>query len=224
MSPLTGGLVGPINAAMKTTKLALICLLVAGCQSGSLFGQGDGEAPSGVDEHEADPAGEAAAPVELPEGSSSEADIKAALMGGVPAGRWKEGLLYEGIRPQPWLKSASNWFPRTEDVQPREMRIIFMGTAPFIRPGQMNTSIFVQLGNGENFVFDIGEGSVANYIAAGFALNELDKVFITHLHVDRCVDLSRADYGRRAHEDDAHLVRLDFFRSREPVGRTHHPG
>src|SRR5208283_3311696 len=38
--------------------------------------------------------------------------------------------------------------------------------------------------NGENFIFDIGEGSVANYIAAGFALNELDKVFITHLHID----------------------------------------
>ena len=47
------------------------------------------------------------------------------------------------------------------------MRIIFMGSAPFIRPGQMNTSIFVQLGNGRNFVFDIGEGSPANYVAAG---------------------------------------------------------
>jgi len=91
---------------------------------------------------------------------SSEADIKAALFGGVPMGRWKEGLLYEGISPQPWLKSAANWFPRTENVQPNEMRIIFMGSAPMIRPGQMNTSIMVQLGNGENFIFDLGEGSV----------------------------------------------------------------
>jgi len=96
---------------------------------------------------------------------SSEADIKAALFGGVPMGRWKEGLLFQGIAPMPWLKSAANWFPRTENVQPNEMRIIFMGTAPFIRPGQMNTSILVQLGNGENFIFDLGEGSVANYIA-----------------------------------------------------------
>lgn len=115
---------------------------------------------------------------------SSEADIKAALFGGVPMGRWKEGLLFQGIAPMPWLKSAANWFPRTENVQPDEMRIIFMGTAPFIRPGQMNTSILVQLGNGENFIFDLGEGSVANYIASGFALNEFDKVFITHLHID----------------------------------------
>jgi hypothetical protein len=115
---------------------------------------------------------------------SSEQDIKAALFGGVPMGRWKEGQLFDGIKPQPWLKSAANWFPRTEDVQPNEMRIIFMGSAPFIRPGQMNTSILVQLGNGENFIFDLGEGSVANYIASGFALNEFDKVFITHLHID----------------------------------------
>ena len=59
-----------------------------------------------------------------------------------------------------------------------------MGTAPFIRPGQMNTSIFIELGSGDNFVFDLGEGSVANYISAGLALNQLDKIFITHLHVD----------------------------------------
>ena len=115
---------------------------------------------------------------------SSEEEIRAALFGGVPMDRWKEGLLFEGIRPSPWMKSASNWFPRTEDVQPNEMRIIFMGSAPFIRPGQMNTSMFVQLGNGDNFVFDIGEGSPANYVAGGFALNEIKHVFITHLHVD----------------------------------------
>jgi ribonuclease BN (tRNA processing enzyme) len=122
-----------------------------------------------------------APPVQTP---SSEAEIKAALFGGVPGDRWKEGLLFEGIRPMPWLKSAANWFPRTEELQPEEMRIIFMGSAPFIRPGQMNTSMFVQLGNGDNFVFDLGEGSPANYIAGGFALNEIKDVFLTHLHVD----------------------------------------
>jgi hypothetical protein len=73
--------------------------------------------------------------------TSSEKEIRAALTGGVPADRWKEGLLFEGIRPMPWLKSAANWFPNTEEVQPNEMRIIFMGSAPMIRPGQMNTSI-----------------------------------------------------------------------------------
>ncbi len=116
--------------------------------------------------------------------ASSQEDIKAALTGGVPMGRWKEGLMFEGVEPMPWMKSAANWFPRTEEVQPNEMRVTFMGSAPFIRPGQMNTSILVELGNGDKFIFDIGEGSPANYIAAGHALNELNHVFITHLHVD----------------------------------------
>ncbi|MCE2572887.1 guanitoxin biosynthesis MBL fold metallo-hydrolase GntH [Motilimonas eburnea] len=123
----------------------------------------------------------AAPPASTP---STEMEVKAALFGGVPGGRWKEGLLFEGIRPQPWLQSAANWFPGTEDVQPNEMRITFMGTSPMIRPGQMNTSIFVELGNGDNFVFDIGEGSVANYVAARVALNQINNIFLTHLHVD----------------------------------------
>jgi len=120
-------------------------------------------------------------PIQKP---SSEADIKAALTGGVPMGRWKEGLLFEGVAPMPWLKSAANWFPGTEDVQPDEMRVTFMGSAPMIRPGQMNTSIFVELGNGDEFVFDIGEGAVSNYVAARVSLNQIKHVFITHLHVD----------------------------------------
>lgn len=115
---------------------------------------------------------------------SSQKDIEAAFTGGVPSGRWKEGLTFEGVRPMPWLKSAANWFPGTEDVQPEEMRVTFMGSSPSIRPGQMNTSIYVELGNGDNFVFDIGEGSVANYAAARVALNQIKHVFITHLHVD----------------------------------------
>ena len=120
-------------------------------------------------------------PVQKP---SSDKDIGAALSGGVPGGRWKEGLLFEGVKPMPWLKSAANWFPGTEEVQPEEMRVTFMGTSPSIRPGQMNTSIFVELGNGDKFVFDMGEGAVSNYVAARVALNELNHVFITHLHVD----------------------------------------
>ena len=43
------------------------------------------------------------------------------LMGGVknPTGEeelWKEGLMFEGVEPMPWLESAANWFPKTEKV------------------------------------------------------------------------------------------------------------
>ena len=86
---------------------------------------------------------------------STPEEMNAALSGGVPAGRWKEGLLFEGISPTPSLRSAANWFPRTETLGHDEMQIIFMGTAPGIRPGQMNTSIFVRLGNGDSFIFDM---------------------------------------------------------------------
>jgi ribonuclease BN (tRNA processing enzyme) len=99
-------------------------------------------------------------------------------------GRWKEGLMFDGIEPMPWLKSAANWFPNTEEIQPDEMRTTFMGSSPSISPGQMNTLIFVELGKGESFIFDIGEGSISRYIACRLAVNELNNIFITHLHVD----------------------------------------
>jgi hypothetical protein len=46
-----------------------------------------------------------------PSDFASEEIMKEVASGGVPLGRWKEGLLFEGISPQPWLTSAANWFP-----------------------------------------------------------------------------------------------------------------
>ena len=60
----------------------------------------------------------------------------------------------------------------------------YKGTSQFIRPEQMNTSIFIELGNGDKFLVDMGEGSVANYVAQRFALSQINHIFITHLHVD----------------------------------------
>ncbi len=53
-----------------------------------------------------------------------------------------------------------------------------------LRPGQMNTSIYVELGNGDTFIFDFGEGAVTNYLASGILINKLNDIFISHLHVD----------------------------------------
>ena len=52
------------------------------------------------------------------------------------------------------------------------------------RPGQMGTSVYVELGNGRSFIFDMGPGSIANYLAAGVPLNQINDIFITHLHWD----------------------------------------
>lgn len=110
--------------------------------------------------------------------------LKAIASGGTPMGRWKEGLTMDGVEPMPWLKSAANWFPKTEEVQRDEIRVTFMGSSPLPRPGQMGTSVYVELGNGDNFIFDMGPGSIANYLAAGVPLNRLNNIFLTHLHWD----------------------------------------
>jgi len=45
----------------------------------------------------------------------------------------------------------------------------------------MGTSVYVELGNGQSFIFDMGPGPIANYLATGVPLNRLNDVFITHL-------------------------------------------
>jgi ribonuclease BN (tRNA processing enzyme) len=118
--------------------------------------------------------------------------FKVLATGGKPLGRWTEGLTFEGIEPMPWLKSAANWTPRSEDVQPDEIRVTFMGSSPVPRPGQMGTSIYIELGNGDNFIFDMGPGSIANYLSAGIPFNQLNDIFITHLHWDHVASVPYA--------------------------------
>jgi hypothetical protein len=135
--------------------------------------------------------------------------------GGQPLGRWKEGLMFDGIAPMPWLKSAANWLPGTEEVQPDEIRVTFMGSSPLPRPGQMGTSVYVELGNGDRFIFDMGPGSIANYLAARIPLNQINDVFITHLHWDHFASVPYVyvfgAWGGRWHEP---------LRLTGPSGRT----
>jgi ribonuclease Z len=145
--------------------------------------------------------------------------LKQLATGGKPMGRWTEGLTLDGIEPMPWLKSAANWTPGSEEVQPSEIRVTFMGSSPIPRPGQMGTSVYVELGNGDNFIFDMGPGSVANYLSAGIPLNQLNDIFITHLHWDHVASVPYAymfgGWGGRWH---------DKFRVYGPSGRTEKHG
>jgi len=76
--------------------------------------------------------------------------------------------------------------PLAED----EMRITFMGTSVIPRRGQACNSIFVETGNGDSFIFDMGSGVSANYVAMGIPYSRMDKVFLTHLHADHMSDLT----------------------------------
>lgn len=76
--------------------------------------------------------------------------------------------------------------PGSETLGENEMRITIMGSglpAP-IRASQATSCVLVELGNGENFIFDIGSDNAGKLYSMGIHPSELDKVFITHLHLD----------------------------------------
>ena len=56
----------------------------------------------------------------------------------------------------------------------------------------MGTSIYIELGNGKNFIFDFGPGSIANYLAAKVPLNQINDIFLTHLHWDHVASVPYA--------------------------------
>jgi ribonuclease Z len=70
------------------------------------------------------------------------------------------------------------------------MRITFMGTSVIERRAQQRSSLFVELGNGECFVFDCGSGAVSNYVAMGVPWSKMSRIFLTHLHGDHTSDLT----------------------------------
>jgi ribonuclease Z len=145
--------------------------------------------------------------------------FKEIASGGQPMGRWTEGLTFEGVEPMPWLASATNWVPGKEEIQPEEIRVTFMGSAPVPRPGQMGTSVYIELGNGKNFIFDMGPGSIANYLASGVPFNQINDIFITHLHWDHVASVPYSyvfgGWAGRWHEK---------FRIHGPSGRTEKHG
>ena len=81
------------------------------------------------------------------------------------------------------------YYPGTETLGPDEMRVIACGTGmPTPRLKQAAGCFLVELGNGEKFIFDMGEGSYERISALGIPLDQLDKVFLGHLHLDHAGD------------------------------------
>ena len=82
------------------------------------------------------------------------------------------------------------YYPGTEELRPDEMRIIACGTGmPMPRLKQAASCFVIELGNGDKFIFDMGNGSFERIHALGISLDHLDKVFITHPHMDHMADL-----------------------------------
>ena len=62
---------------------------------------------------------------------------------------------------------------------------------PWNTRAQASASILVEVGNPERdiLIFDIGSGSLANYASLKLPINQLNKVFLSHLHADHMGDL-----------------------------------
>ena len=94
------------------------------------------------------------------------------------------------------LTERSSNFPDTEPLAEDEMRVIALGTGtPNFRRSQASASWLVELGNGDKFLFDVGTGSLANLAALEIPYTYIDKVFISHLHVDHIGDLDALFIG-----------------------------
>lgn len=102
------------------------------------------------------------------------------LLGSIPIASAKED---PRLRPDVYVVG-------TETLRADEMRVIALGTGvPAITQRQAATSFLVQLGNGDNFIFDMGTGAISNLVQLQLSWNSVDKVFLSHLHFDHIGDL-----------------------------------
>ena len=82
-------------------------------------------------------------------------------------------------------KYPEHFIPEHEELAANEMRITAVGSGnPPVRRGQAATSWLVELGNGDKFIFDAGGGTVPALWSLRIPLASLDKLFVTHLHLD----------------------------------------
>src|SRR4051812_31178180 len=69
------------------------------------------------------------------------------------------------------------------------IRVTLLGTAsgPRVQIGKAGISTLVEAG-GERLLFDAGRGFMQRLVQAGFPMNAVTKLFLTHLHSDHVVD------------------------------------
>ena len=106
--------------------------------------------------------------------------------------------LHSGRTASPIIdgKYPASYFPNTELLGADEMRITALGTGmPNQTKRAVSISYFVELGNGEKFLFDIGSGAMGNLFSLRPDFSRIDKVFASHLHVDHVGDFMGLHIG-----------------------------
>ena len=79
--------------------------------------------------------------------------------------------------------AGKNFYPG-EPLLEDEIRVTLLGTGtPFPRRGQACASVFVEAGN-DKFLLDCGSGAPQNFTSLEIPFTAVDKIFVTHHHVD----------------------------------------
>jgi ribonuclease Z len=115
---------------------------------------------------------------------SGHSDKELSLINDAEAAAEKEASASSKKRP-------TAWYPRTEKLAPDEMFVVALGTGmptPITR-AQKSSAWYVELGNGDRFLFDCGTGSAENLFALRPDFAKVDKVFASHLHTDHVGDV-----------------------------------
>jgi len=92
----------------------------------------------------------------------------------------------------PRREYAEMFIPGEEQLEDGELRVTVLGSGnPWNTRAQASASVMVEVGNPERdiLLFDIGSGSLANYASLKLPINQLNKVFLSHLHADHMGDL-----------------------------------
>ena len=74
------------------------------------------------------------------------------------------------------------------DVPPKDIRVTLLGTAsgPRAFVDKAGISTLVEAG-GERLLFDAGRGFMQRLVQAGFPMNAVSQLFLTHLHSDHVI-------------------------------------
>lgn len=88
------------------------------------------------------------------------------------------------------LQKYPEIFRPGEVLGTNEIRVTCAGSGnPMLRRGQAAASWLVEVGTGDCFIFDVGGGSVQNLFSLEIHPSRLDKLFVTHGHLDHIGDL-----------------------------------
>jgi ribonuclease Z len=109
-----------------------------------------------------------------------------AFMGGTKA------MTLTPVVGTPKREYAEVFIPGEEAIEDGELRVTVLGSGnPWPTRAQASASVLVEVGNPERdvLVFDLGAGSLSNYAALKLPVNQINKLFITHLHADHMGDI-----------------------------------